>query len=357
MTSLTAGAPNLPKPRLLIQLRDCIRTKHYALSTEKVYVHWVRTFIRFHGIRHPIEMSAREVEAFLTHLAVERKVSASTHNQALSALLFLYRDVLRIDLPWLNEIGRPQTPRRLPEVLTVDEVRRTLAALREQAPEHSLFAQLLYGTGMRILEGLRLRTKDVDFERGAIIVREATLRKGNKDRVVMLPATLREAMKQQLRLSHALWETDRAASVPGVEMPNALSTKYPHAGESWGWFWVFPRATLSTDPRSQTVRRHHAYPQTFRRALTAALRAGGVTKPATVHTLRHSFATHLLQGGADIRTVQELLGHSDVKATMLNTHVLKIGGGVKSPLDSLDFTTPRAKPDREALAAINAMTL
>ena len=354
MNSLTAGAPNLPKPRLLIQLRDCIRTRHYALSTEKVYVHWVRTFIRFHGIRHPLEMGAREVEVFLTYLAVERKVSASTHNQALSALLFLYREVLRVDLPWLNEIGRPQTARRLPEVLTVDEVRRTLSALVLQAPEHALFAQLLYGTGMRILEGLRLRTKDVDFDRGAIIVREA---KGDKDRVVMLPASLRDAMKQQLRLSHALWETDRAANVPGVETPNALAVKYPHAGESWGWFWVFAQATLSVDPRSQIKRRHHAYPQTFRRALTAALRAGGVTKPATVHTLRRSFATHLLQGGADIRTVQELLGHSDVKATTIGTQILKIGAGVKSPLDTLDLTAPRGKPDREVLRLIDEMTL
>ena len=276
MNSLTAGAQNPPKPRLLIQLRDCIRTKHYALSTEKVYLHWVRTFIRFHGTRHPLELGAPEVEAFLTHLAVERKVSASTHNQALSALLFLYREVLRVDLPWLNEIGRPQTARRLPEVLTVDEIRRTLSALIDQAPEHALFAQLLYGTGMRILEGLRLRTKDVDFDRGAIIVRAA---KGDKDRAVMLPASLRDAMKQQLRLSRALWETDRAANVPGVETPNALTVKYPRAGESWGWFWVFPQATLSIDPRSEIKRRHHAYAQTFRRALTAALRAGGVTKP------------------------------------------------------------------------------
>ena len=246
-------------------------------------------------------------------------------------------------------------------MLTVDEVRRTLAALSEHAPEHALFAQLLYGTGMRILEGLRLRTKDVDFERGAIIVREAgqgaKRGAGNKDRVVMLPVSLRDAMKQQLRLSHALWETDRTANVPGVETPHALSTKYPRAGESWGWFWVFPQAALSTDPRSKTVRRHHAYPQTFRRALTAALRAGGVTKPATVHTLRHSFATHLLQGGADIRTVQELLGHSDVKTTMIYTHVLKIGGGVKSPLDALHFATPRAKPDREVLRALDEMTI
>ena len=357
MNSLTAGAPNLPKPRLLIQLRDCIRTKHYALSTEKVYVHWVRTFIRFHGVRHPLEMGAREVEAFLTYLAVERKVSVSTHNQALSALLFLYREVLRVDLPWLNEIGRPQTARRLPDVLTVDEVRRTLSALVLQAPEHALFAQLLYGTGMRILEGLRLRSKDVDFEREAIIVREADQRKGNKDRAVMLPTTLRDALKQQLRLSHALWETDRAANVPGVETPDALSTNYPRVGESWAWFWVFPQPSLSTDPRSKTVRRNHAYPQTFRRALTAALRAGGVTKPATVHTLRHSFATHLLQGGADIRTVQELLGHSDVKTTMIYTHVLKIGGGVRSPLDALDLTAPRGKPDREVLRLIDEMTL
>ncbi len=299
-------------------------------------------------------MGAREVEAFLTYLAAERKVSASTHNQALSALLFLYREVLRVDLPWLNEIGRPQTARRLPEVLTVDEVRRTLAALVVQAPEHALFAQLLYGTGMRILEGLRLRTKDVDFEHGAIIVREA---KGNKDRVVMLPATLRDAMKQQLRLSRALWEVDRAANVPGVETPNALELKYPHAGESWGWFWVFPQATLSIDLRSLIKRRHHVYAQTFRRALTVALRAGGVTKPATVHTLRHSFATHLLQGAADIRTVQELLGHSDVKTTMIYTDALKIGGGVKSPLDALDFATPRAKTDRTVLRAMDEMTV
>ena len=173
----------------------------------------------------------------------------------------------------------------------------------------------------------------------------------------MLPTSLREAMKQQLRLSHALWEKDRAANVPGVETPNALAVKYPRAGESWGWYWVFPQSTLSTDPRTKTVRRHHAYPQTFRRALTAALRSGGVTKPATVHTLRHSFATHLLQGGADIRTVQELLGQTEAKTTLTDAHVLKIGGGVKSPLDGLDFTTPRAKPDRDVLAAINAMTV
>ena len=256
MNSKSAIAQIPPKPRLLTQLRDCIRTKHYALSTEKVYVHWVRSFIRFHGIRHPLEMGAGEVEAYLTHLAVERKVSASTHNQALSALLFLYCDALRVDLPWLNEIGRPQTARRLPEVLTGDEVRRTLAAPAEVAPEHSLFAQLLYGTGMRILEGLRLRTEDVDFERGGIIVRESTLAKaGNKDRVVMLPASIREAMKKQLRFCHALWETDRAANVAGVETPNALSVKYPRAGESWGWFWVFPQARRRTrEPNAICVR-------------------------------------------------------------------------------------------------------
>lgn len=340
-------------------MRERIRFNHFALSTEKVYVHWIRFFIRFHGLRHPETMGRVEVEAFLTHLASERNVAASTHRQALSALLFLYREVLGIELPWMMEIGRPKTPQRLPEVLTVSEVVRTLSLMRG---EHATLAKLLYGTGMRILEGIRLRTKDVDFERGAIIVREA---KGGKDRVVMLPRSLRDELKQQLRLSHALWEADRSAKLPGVEVPHALAVKYPRAGESWGWHWVFPQAAIATDPRTGVRRRHHSYPQTCRRALTVALRAAGVTKPATVHTLRHSFATHLLQSGADIGTVQTLLGHADVSTTtplrrgsgQVDTHVLKIAGGAPSPLDALNFDAPLRHRDDALLARIEEMTI
>ena len=251
----------------------------------------------------------------------------------------------------MTEIRRPKTPQRLPEVLTVSEVLRTLSLMQG---EHGTLAKLLYGTGMRILEGMRLRTKDVDFERGAIIVREA---KGGKDRVVMLPRSLRDELKQQLRLSHALWEADRVAKLPGVDMPHALSVKYPRAGESWGWHWLFPQAAIAADPRTGVRRRHHAYPQTFRRALTVALRAAGVTKLATVHTLRHSFATHLLQSGADIRTVQTLLGHADVSTTMIYTHVLKIAGGAPSPLDALDFSAPVRHRDDAMLARLDAMLL
>ena len=251
----------------------------------------------------------------------------------------------------MTEIGRPKTPQRLPEVLTVNEVLRTLALMRG---EHATLAKLLYGTGMRILEGMRLRTKDVDFERGTIIVREA---EGGQDRVVRLPRSLRDELQQQLRLSHALWEADRAAKLPGVDLPHAVVLKHLRASKSWGWHWVFPKAAIATDPRTGVRRRHHAYPQTFRRALTVALRVAGVTKPATVHTLRHSFATHLLQSGADIRTVQTLLGHADVSTTMIYTHVLKITGGASSPLDALDFAGPVRHRDDATLARLDAMLL
>ncbi|MDO5693686.1 MAG: integron integrase [Pseudomonadota bacterium] len=333
MTSTSAHAPPAA-PRLLDQLRSAVRYRHFALSTEKAYVHWVRAFVRFHGLRHPREMGAAEIEAFLTHLAEARQVSPSTHKQALSALLFLYREVFKLDLPWMAEIGRPRAVRRLPVVLTSDEVRRTLTAMDGT---YGLIAALLYGTGMRVLEALRLRVKDVDFEHGAIVVREA---KGGKDRVVMLPATLRERLRAQLHQAHAVWAQDRADGVPGVELPHALAAKYPRAPESWAWFWVFPQATLALDPRSGVRRRRHVYDQSFRRALARALRAAGVTKPASPHTLRHSFATHLLQRGADIRTVQELLGHADVSTTMVYTHVLKVAGGVPSPLDWLMDSQP-----------------
>ncbi len=313
-------------------LRARIRYMHYSLRTERAYVHWVRAFIRYHGLRHPAEMSRPEIESFLTWLATEREVASATHSQALSALLFLYQKVLNIPVPWIDSIDRPKEQRRLPAVLSHDEVARVLAALGAAGP-HRLLAELLYGTGTRLMEGLRLRVKDIDFDRRAIVVREG---KGFKDRVVMLPATLEAALRAQLAGSHRLWSEDRAACLPGVCVPHALERKYPRASASWAWFWVFPQAHPSRDPRSGIVRRHHLLDQTFQRAFKAAVVAAGVAKPASPHTLRHSFATHLLLAGYDIRTVQELLGHADVSTTMIYTHVLRLGGGaVRSPLDNL----------------------
>ena len=311
-------------------MRERLRYLHYSLRTEQAYLYWVRWFIRFHGLRHPRSMGRLEVEAFLTMLATGRKVSVSTHRQALSALLFLYKEVLCQELPWLQEIGRPVAARRIPTVMTVPEVERVLGFMEGQA---GLLARLLYGTGMRLMEGLSLRVKDVDFARHAIIVREG---KGSKDRVVMLPRSLAAPLQAQLAHSKRVWESDRAAGRAGVWMPFALEAKYPRAGQSWPWHWVFPSATLSTDPRSGIERRHHLYPEKLQRALKKAVPMAGILKPVSVHTLRHSFATHLLQAGADIRTVQELLGHSDVSTTMIYTHVLKVvASGTASPLDAL----------------------
>ena len=325
-----SALPPLQSSRLLDQLRERVRYCHYSLSTERAYVHWTKAFIHFHGLKHPGQMGKPEVEAFLMWMVSSRNVSASTHRQALSALLFLYSKVLGVDLPWLDEIGRPREVKRLPVVLDADEIARMLALMNGQ---HQLLARLLYGTGMRIAEAFRLRVKDVDFVRNTLIIREA---KGNKDRAVMLPQSLRDDLHAQLVHSNALWQADRAAGVPGVELPHALERKYPRAGQSWAWHWVFPQDTLSVDPRSRVRRRHHVHESAFQKAFKRALHAAGVFKPATPHTLRHSFATHLLQSGYDIRTVQELLGHNDVKTTMIYTHVLKVGGGgVRSPVDSL----------------------
>jgi integron integrase len=249
---------------------------------------------------------------------------------ALCAVVFFYGKVLGVDLPWLKEIGRPQARKRLPVVLSRDEVARLLQVMDV---EYRLLAQLLYGTGMRISEGLQLRVKDIEFDHGAIIVREG---KGGKDRAVMLPQVLIPALKEQFARARVLWAADQAAGRGGVEMPHALERKFPRAGAAWGWFWVFPQATHSTDPRSGVVRRHFLYGQTFSRAFKRALERAGIHKLATPHTLRHSFATHLLQAGYDIRSVQDLLGHADVATTMIYTHVLKVGGGgVRSPIDSL----------------------
>lgn len=324
------GNPPLQSIRLLDQVKERLRYLHYSLSTEKLYVYWVRFFIRWHGLKHPRDMGAKEVENFLTMLATERKVSASTHNQALNALLFLYREVLGVTLPWLDNLNRPTRSRRIPSVLTKDEVAGLLAVLEG---ESALLARLLYGTGMRLMEGMRLRIKDVDFDRHVIIVREA---KGNKDRVVMLPRSLVPALRVQMLAARATWEADRQAQRAGVQVPDALSVKYPRLGQTWGWFWMFPSPTLSTDPRSGIERRHHLYEERLQRSLKQAVVQAGIVKPVSVHTLRHCFATHLLQSGTDIRTVQELLGHSDVSTTMIYTHVLKVAaGGTASPLDVL----------------------
>lgn len=328
------GNPPLQSTRVLDQLRERIRYMHYSLSTEQLYVYWVRFFIRWSArngqMRHPRDLGAPDVEAFLTMLATERKVSASTHNQALSAVLFLYREVLCIDLPWLENINRPTQKRRIPSVLTKDEVAALLAQMDGQT---ALLARLLYGTGMRLMEDMRLRIKDVDFDRLVIIVREA---QGGKDRVVMMPRSLAPALRAQVLASRAQWEADRHAQRGGVETPHALEKKYPKVGQTWGWFWLFPSPTLSVDPRSGVERRHHLYEDRVQRALKKAVPLAGIHKPVSVHTLRHSFATHLLQAGTDIRTVQELLGHSDVSTTMIYTHVLKVAaGGTASPLDAL----------------------
>ena len=281
-------------------------------------------------MRHPRDMGATELTQFLTMLANERRVSVSTHNQALSALLFLYREVLGIKLPWLDEVQRPTRPKRIPSVLTKAEVSALLAAMDGQA---ALVAKLLYGTGMRLMEGLRLRVKDIDLDRQVLMVRQA---KGGKDRVVMLPRSLRAAIEAQLARGRAIWSHDREVQAEGVEVPDALAVKYPDLGCRWGWFWVFPAPRPSLDPRSRIERRHHLYEERLQRAIKLACAAAQIHKPVSVHTLRHSFATHLLQAGTDIRTVQELLGHSDVSTTMIYTHVLKVAaGGTASPLDAL----------------------
>jgi integron integrase len=317
-------------PRLLEQVRTRIRVKHYSLRTEEQYVGWIRRFILFHGKRHPAQMGAAEVEGFLSHLAVEGSVAASTQNQAKAALLFLYREVLGQELPWLDGVTSAKKPVRLPVVLTRDEVR---ALLGRMSGRPWLLASLLYGSGLRVMEAVRLRVKDVDLSRGEVLVRDG---KGGKDRITMLPGQLVEPMRNALALAARRHDADLAAGHGEVHLPLALARKYPAAARDWGWQYVFPAAELSVDPRSGKVRRHHLHEQAVQRAVKAAVRAAGIAKPATPHTLRHSFATHLLEAGYDIRTVQELLGHADVSTTMIYTHVLNRGGrGVLSPLDAV----------------------
>lgn len=321
----------MAEAKLLDRMRDLLRTEHYSIRTEKAYVQWAKRYILFHQKRHPSAMGAPEVNQFLTHLAVERHVSASTQGQALAAILFLYRDVLGEELPWLTDLIRAPRNEPAPVVLTRQEVRRLLGRMSGTT---QLVARLLYGTGMRLLEGLRLRVKDVDFEAGELVVRSG---KGNKDRTTTLPRVLAPALREQLAEARRLHDRDVAEGFGRVWMPDALEVKYPNASVSWPWQWVFPAAQRSIDPRSGVERRHHLGAQIIQRAVREAVQRSGITKAATPHTLRHSFATHLLAAGHDIRTVQELMGHADVKTTMIYTHVLGLGAsGVRSPLDALE---------------------
>ena len=316
------------KPKLLDQVRETIRRKHYSIRTEEAYVDWIKRYIFFHHKRHPAEMGEREMEQFLNHLAVEKKVAASTQNQALSALVFLYREVLGKEIGWMDNLERAKQPQRLPVVLTEMEVRQVLAHLEGR---NWLMASLLYGAGLRLMECVRLRVKDIDFEYRQITVRDG---KGNKDRVTMLPESSSELLKHQIEKSQILHRQDLAAGYGEVYLPYALERKYKNASKEWGWQYVFPATQRSRDPRSGKMRRHHVDEKSLQRAVKSAVCAAKISKPATCHTFRHSFATHLLRAGSDIRTVQDLLGHKDVSTTMIYTHVLNRGGrGVKSPLD------------------------
>lgn len=320
----------MAEPRQLFSVvQACIRARHMSLRTEKTYLHWIRRYVRFHDRRHPRSLGAPEVEAFLTSLAVDNQVSAPTQNQALAAILFLYREVLEIKLPWLSEVVRAKRSQRLPVVLSREEVSRVLEKI---SGIEWLVASLLYGTGMRLGECVSLRIKDVDLVRREVSVRDA---KGHKDRVTMLPESLVPHLKAQTEQSRSLFERDRKDDRAGVTLPFALRRKYPDAATSWAWFWLFPAPTFCVDSYSGALARHHLYPQNVQRSVRIAIRSAGIEKPASTHTFRHCFATHLLEDGYDIRTVQELLGHSDVKTTMIYTHVLNRGGkGVRSPLDA-----------------------
>jgi integron integrase len=313
--------------KLLDQVRDAIRLKHYSIRTEQAYVNWIKRYIHFHNVRHPAEMGAPQVQAFLTHLAAEENVAASTQNQALSALLFLYQEVLHQDLGPIDAM-RAKKPKRLPSVLTKEEMHRVLDHL---SGTHLLMAKLLYGSGLRLMECLRLRVKDLDFAQHQIFVRDG---KGEKDRVTMLPESLVSPLQDHLRIVKRTHDEDLAKGYGAVYLPYALERKYPNAEREWIWQYVFPANRLSVDPRSNIVRRHHIHESSLQKAVRAAAQATGIPKRISPHIFRHSFATHLLEAHYDIRTVQELLGHKDVKTTMIYTHVLNRGGlAVRSPLD------------------------
>lgn len=326
----------MSQPKLLDQLRDALRIRHYSPRTEKAYVRWVVRFVHFHRLRHPAELGAEEIQDFLAYLATRRRIGASTQNQALSALVFMYRHVLGREVPDL-ELVRAKRTRRLPVVLTRGEVRSVLELL-EGPP--ALVAGLLYGAGLRLLEALRLRVKDMDFGRNELTVREG---KGGKDRITVLPLAVREPLRLHLRSVRLLHDTDLLAGYGAVRLPEALAIKYPAAARAWGWQYVFPAPNRYRDRTSGGVYRHHLHESVVQKAVRRAVQRSGIEKPASCHTFRHSFATHLLEDGYDIRTVQELLGHSDVRTTMIYTHVLNRGGkAVRSPLD-VELSRPVAR--------------
>jgi integron integrase len=322
-----AGAP---KPKLLDQVRQAIRARHYSRRTEDVYVMWIKRYIFFHGVRHPAEMGEPEINAFLTHLAVKEHVSASTQNQALAALLFLYRHVLSREVGDLGQVVRARKPTRLPVVLTREEVKAVLSHLQG---DKWLMGSLMYGAGLRLMECLRLRVQDIDFARNEILVRDG---KGGKDRITMLPGSLKIPLQEHLKKVKAIHERDLSDGWGRVRMPDAMDRKYPNAPADWRWQWVFPQENRWTNPQTKQQGRHYIDESLVQRAVREAVAKAGLTKRATCHTFRHSFATHLLENGYDIRTVQELLGHSDVKTTMIYTHVLNRGpAGVRSPVDEI----------------------
>jgi integron integrase len=319
--------PN-PSARLLDQCREVLRFHHFSYRTEQTYVDWIRRYILFHQKRHPKELGKQEINRFLSHLALERQVSASTQNQALHALLFLYQDVLDTDPGWLDDFVRAKRPARLPEVLSREEVGQVLQELRGVA---GLVVRLLYGSGLRLMEGLRLRVKDLDFHRGQIVVHDG---KGAKDRITVLPQALVRDLQTHLENVRGLWRQDQNDAISGVWLPDALGQKFPRAGREWIWQWVFPSSELSLDPRSGIRRRHHLSDASIQGAVRSAAQRAKVQRRITPHTFRHCFATHLLESGTDIRTLQELLGHQDVSTTQIYTHVMqKPGIGVRSPLD------------------------
>jgi integron integrase len=327
------------KPKLLDQVRQAIRTRHLSPHTEQAYIGWIKRFIFFHNKRHPAEMAEAEIGNFLSNLATDAKVSASTQNQALNALLFLYHEVVDKKIGLLQGVVRAKRPSRLPVVLTKEEVQRLLNSI-DGTPW--LMAMLLYGAGLRLMECCRLRVKDIDFSKNQIIVRAG---KGNKDRYTMLPAAAKEPLLRHLQAIKRQHEEDLKQGLGRVSLPDALERKYPNAGKEWGWQWVFPATSHYTDRVTGERRRHHLHESVLQKAVKDARLKIGIAKPAGPHTLRHSFATHVLEDGYDIRTVQELLGHNDVSTTMIYTHVLNRGGrGVRSPLDGLAVDVAQSRP-------------